>query len=506
MTDFRKPSDEKELVAMLDSIDARLEEIGARSSLAHFNRLTGTPHEDLEALNRESAAIMLNAEYRDTIESWRSRSLPPRLLRRLDLFHRAFRSARIDNNPGLFALANRIEEKIIRFQPELDGVKLSRSDLGKVLETEPDRARRERAYRANKALGELIEQDVLELFAYRNDLAKELGAATYVDLGLELADLKESELDTLFDQVRLATEDLWNDTLSDIARKLGISSPAPWDFSYYIHSVLPSPPSSKFPKSGIIPTFRKWLARCGGDLGKLPIEVIEQDIPYGGLCVPIRMGRDIRILTNPRDGLSWYNILFHEFGHGIHASLIDTSSHLVAGGDPSFFWEGIAGVFQWITDMPAFLQDEFGMTDREIADVVRQNRVRNILGYRNIAVACRLEWAIYRRTPDPRKYLEDLLRDTIGIEPPERPSWAGDTLYTTHPLYHQNYLLMDVMATQTIDAVRRSFGTYPAPGMFDFVVDHYVREGGWKPWRDKIAEATGSPLTAQALGHYLTDH
>lgn len=498
------PVNELELTALLDSIDSTLEELSARTSLAHFNRLTGESHEDLEALNNESSRIMLNPSYRLAIQEWLPRVTNERLKRRVWLFHRAFRAAQIENNAGLFALANGIEEKIIQFQPELDGQKLSRSDLGKVMETEPDRARRERAYRANKALGNLIETDVLELFAYRNKLARELGSNDYVDLGFEQVDLIETELVALFEQVRELTQPAWEQILADISGKLHVDSLAPWDFNYYIHSILPSPPIERFPKSGIIPTFKRWLARCGGDLSALPIQVIEQDIPYGGLCVPIRLGKDIRILTNPRDGLSWYNILFHEFGHGIHASLIDTSSHVVAGGDPSFLWEGIAGMYQWITDTPEFLHDEFGLTHEEIAQVTLQSRIRNILGYRNIAVACRLEWAIYRGEPNPREHLRDLIRHYIGIEPPPNPSWAGDTLYTTHPLYHQNYLLMDLLATQTISAMKQQLGHYPAPCMFDFISRHYIVQGGWTPWREKIIAATGAPLTASALGDYLS--
>jgi hypothetical protein len=263
--------------------------------------------------------------------------------------------------------------------------------------------------------------------------------------------------------------------------------------------------SARFPKAGILDCFRRILKEAGGDLNSLPIQLFEKDIPYGGLCVPIEMGKDVRILANPRDGLHWYDALFHEFGHAIHACCIDTESHVVTSGDPSFFWEGMAGLFGRIVYEPSFLKNEFGLTSLEIDRMLQTAKINRISWFRNIPVLCLLEWAAYRGEPDPDQLQRDLIKEYRGYESPMVSGWAGNTLFTTHPLYHQNYILMDVMALHTIEACREKLGAFPSPDLFDFVVDRYVRPGGWTPWREKIISATGKPLSADALGRYLSN-
>jgi len=230
-----------------------------------------------------------------------------------------FLAAQVEDDPELFKISQPLEEKIIQFQPKLNNKVISRSDLGEIMESEPDRDVREKGFYSNKVLDDQIEEGVVNLFDKRNALARKLGYKDYVELGLKLQDIVETELRNLFIQVKELTQELWEKTLVEIATELGVSKIQPWDLAYYLHSVLRSPPSERFPKSGIIPAFKSVLKEAGGDLDDLPIRVYERDIPYGGLCMGIQLGKDIRILANPRDGLMWYDALFHEFGHGIHS-------------------------------------------------------------------------------------------------------------------------------------------------------------------------------------------
>ncbi|MBN1357083.1 hypothetical protein JXA40_12545 [bacterium] len=496
--------DENGLAAFLDTMDLRLKELGHRKGLAHFHQLLGEPHEDLTRLNTEFVDLLLTDENDRIVDYWKTGISDSRLNRRLKLFADTILSSRIGNDPELFEISHPIEQKIISFQPEMGGKIISRSEQGKILESEPDRSRRRTAYYAGKALDERIEFDVVRLFEKRNELAVKLGYPDYVALGLKLQEIDENELRELFEQVKTSTEDIWTQTCRRIVRDMGIDAIEPWDLSYYIHTVLKSPAPERFPKKDIIPTFKAELKKAGGDLEKLPIRVIERDIPYGGLCMTIEFGKDIRILANPRDGLQWYDAVFHEFGHAIHGSLLDTSSYIVAGGDPSFFWEGVAGMYERIVHEPSFLKGTFGLDDDQIDQIRHQTRLSRILWFRRIAVSCLLEWAVYRGETDPRGLLAELTKEYLGLSVPDDTGWAGNTLYTTHPLYSQNYLLMDVMALHTIEAIREKFGAYPGPDLFEFVNMYYVKPGGWIPWREKIRSATGKDLTADALGRYLS--
>ncbi len=496
-------ANESEIKDFLDKLDDKLEKLSVKTGEAQFKRLIGEEHEDMEVLNKQYADIMLDEKNRETIAHWQDKAENERLRRRLKIFSRAFLSAQVENDPNLFKIADRIEKRIVEFKPKVNGEEISRSEMSRIMESESDRDKRKKAFYGGKELDNQIENDVIRLFQERNKLARKLGYKDYVELGLELQDIKETELKDLFTQVKESTEAKWRETLEKCRKDMDLNKIESWDLSYYLQTVMPSPAPERFPKSDIIPVFRNSLRDAGGDLDILPIRVYQRDIPYGGLCMGIKHGEDVRILANPKDGLIWYDALFHEFGHGIHSSLLDTSSYIVAGGDPAFFWEGVAGVFERIVMEPAFLKKRFSLSDQETENVLRIARLQRIRWYRSIAVSCLLEWSVYRGESDPRRKLRELSAEYLGIMPPERTGWAGNTLYTTHPLYSQNYLLMDVMALQTIEAFRYKFKKFPGPKLFSFIVKHYIKPAAWTPWRQKIINATGNSLTADALNRYL---
>ncbi|MBN1551825.1 hypothetical protein JW979_10165 [bacterium] len=503
MDDMQNISTETAFEAFLDKLDDTLKTIGYRRGIASFNRLIGEPHENLEKINEDSMKVFLNDRHMDVIRHWKDKVTDPRTHRRTQIFYRDFLAAKVENNPELFKKANDLESVIVAFQPEIAAKSYSRSELGQILESSPNRDLRKKAYWAGKKLDDDIEEGVKDLIQTRNSLAKKLGYKDYIEMGFFFQDLDEQELRGLFDTVKKSTDLLWNETLENARIKLGVEKLETWDLGYYFHRLMPAPEPERFPKAQIIPIFNKALTSAGGNLEKLPIQVIVKDIPYGGLCMGIEYGKDIRILANPRDGLQWYDALFHEFGHGIHGSLLDTSSYLVASGDPAFFWEGVAGIFERFVHQPAFLQEHFALTPEETEQMLFLNKISRIAWFRRIACTCLLEWSAYRNEKNLREKHADLLEEYTGIRPPENSGWAGNTLFTTHPLYTQNYLLMDVMALHTIKAFENKFGRYPGPELFNFVVSYYIRPAGWIPWREKIQNATGSLLSADALVDYL---
>ncbi|MCD4653304.1 hypothetical protein K8T06_05160, partial [bacterium] len=112
-------------------------------------------------------------------------------------------------------------------------------------------------------------------------------------------------------------------------------------------------------------------------------------------------------------------------------------------------------------------------------------------------------WAAYRGEKNLRGIMQELNRLYLGYDLPKNVGWAGNTLYTTHPLYNQNYLMMDVMSQQTISALKKHFQEYPSEHLFDFINEKYIKPAGWISWREKIVNATGMDLSADALGRYL---
>lgn len=497
-----RAAEQIEMSRKLDAIDRELRDLDYRMSLSHFNQLTGQQFEDLEPVNKAIADIMLAP---DNIEmAARSSDVSdPALTRRLEIFQKHILNAHVTNNQKLFTKLQRLQTKIFEFQPVIDKKTVTRSARDQILETESDRMLRREAYFAGKALDDLIESDLLDLIADRNEVARSLNYPDYVAMGLESQDLTENELRQLFSSIRDQTDEAWSAVLKEMQNRLDISTVEPWDIAYYQNSILKSPDSSLFPRDKIVETFQKVLADVGGDLDQLPVQVVIQDIPYGGLCVPLSYNNDIRILANPRDGFQGYDVLFHEFGHGIQSACLNSKSHIVAGGDPPFFWEGIAGIYEHLMQSPVVLSKYFGLSPEAIEDVQRISRFFRMRWFRGIAVACLVEWDAYRGVKDLRGAMRRYHREYMGFDLPDSSGWAGNTLYTTHPLYNQNYVMMDVMALQVINAMIERFGHYPSEKMFSFVNETLIEPAGWIPWREKILTATGKSLSAESLSEYL---
>jgi len=494
---------EDQLNCHLDSIDNKLESINKRMSLAHFNQLTGEEFESLELINNELILIMLDKQNFAVIDEWKDKAENFRLKRRLEIFRNNFLQARVNNDKDHFRLQNSLQQKIIDFKPKISNVEVSGSERNKILESEPDRDLREEAYYAGKKLDGMIESELLELMTKRNNLAQKLGYEDYVQFGLTGQELNENELKILFESIREQTDEVWEQALKDIKVSLNIKKVMLWDLSFYQENMLPAPANTCFPKNKVMDIFKSVLKDAGGNLEILPIRVIVRDIPYGGLCIPVELGKDIRILLNPRDGFMGYDTLFHEMGHGIQAAGLGGVSNTIAAGDPPFFWEGIAGIYEHLMQAEKVLRKNFGLDEKSVGQIQARSKFFRMSWFRNIAIVCQLEWAAYRGEKDLRDLLQDLTRSYLGIDLPKDIGWAGNTLYTTHPLYNQNYLMMDVMALHTIESFTEQCGEFPSENLFTFINENYIKPAGWVKWRDKIKNATGKELSADALGRYL---
>jgi len=99
---------EQEFRTLLESIDTRLRALGKREGIASFHRLQGESHEDMEKLNDEVAALLLDKSSRAAIEAWKDRVQDSRLKRQAEIFSKALSPVQ----PG--------EKEIQAFQRELD--------------------------------------------------------------------------------------------------------------------------------------------------------------------------------------------------------------------------------------------------------------------------------------------------------------------------------------------------------------------------------------------------
>ena len=110
-----------DLIKLIDKIEEDLRENYIQKATSYWNQMLKKPFKDPNLIDEERAKILLNPEYRFTIEEWLDKvnGDDALLKRKLELLKQEFLRARVSSEPQIFALKNKLEYQIINFTPEI---------------------------------------------------------------------------------------------------------------------------------------------------------------------------------------------------------------------------------------------------------------------------------------------------------------------------------------------------------------------------------------------------
>jgi oligoendopeptidase F len=427
--------------------------------------------------------------------------LDPLLSRRVDLLLRRSRWLEIEAHPQVYRLRNRIDQAILSFKPPIGAVRVSRVQRFELLRSDPDRSRRHEAFLAMGPLAEQIEADVRELLVLRQALARQQGYDGYVSWALETSGLDRRWVAEFFRRIRRKTDAPYRAWLKNAGRRLSLEKGMrPWDLAYAADEV-PSPRSqARLPVGGSLAAVRKVAEGLGLDEAAAGVRVDFADIPYGALCYAVRPPDDVRILIGPRDGRVHHDVLFHEFGHALHWRSIGPLP-------PALRWESAA-----FNESMACLWERLAYESGE--------SVENVNGHRKSLTTYDQDWAEraifrlrlriaqatfeYRAYQAPHDDLLALYRDIhsehLGVSYDEVSAWSDNPFWTSHPMYLQNYVIGEAVASHTLAELRRRFGrVIHSPEAGAWLVAQYYAPGASLPWPQKVSRATGGPLRCDPL-------
>jgi peptidyl-dipeptidase A len=98
----------------------------------------------------------------------------------------------------------------------------------------------------------------------------------------------------------------------------------------------------------------------------------------------------------------------------------------------------------------------------------------------------------------------DVVDRFLGVPSDEMPGWAHNLFWSSHPIYIQNYVIGEVVASQTLNALRDQFGGVDNRDIGAWLTANYFEAGASVPWRQKVVHATGAALSTDALLAELT--
>ena len=481
----------------LDALDERLEDVTERWMRARWADFTHEEGAAVGELQRERGALLTDRATTQQLASLLDGDLDARTRRRADVLGRAILQASIDGDGEIAALAEEIQSgHLVPFQPVVDGEPLSRTAVRQRIRLDPDRERRRAAMLYREALGERVAPLVRQLARLRNARARALGFADFVALRMHVERIDRSWYDATMAAVESRTARLWDARLGELRAVLG-HDPAGHDLDFAMEQLAGENVDERFPLTEHADRTRA-LARAVGFDGRVDDIVVRiEDIPYGGLEMPVAIPEDVRILVNPPDGFDGLHTVVHEFGHCVHARYNAQRGDLLQRNEPGHVNEAAAEILGHFVVRPEYLERYSDLPEPARRALIAK-AVRGDFG-RWLLVSADLELALYA---DPEADLAARARETerriLGVETETRHSWAADAFLIEYPVYKHAYLVADMIAAQASAAFTERYRTVFDPRVARDLIEHVCAPGNLVDWDVKVARLTGRPLSVDA--------
>lgn len=417
-----------------------------------------------------------------------------------------------------------IEGIFTRFRATYRGKPLSDNDINRILQTEDDTYKRKEAWYASKQIGEVVKDKLIALVKRRNDVAQKLGFRDYYQMALLTNDIDEDELFSLFDELKQKTDQPYADIKAEmdkiIAQKYKDLRPEglrPWHYTDPF--CQEAPPvfhvdlDKYFKGKKLEDIAMAFFQAIGMDVADIleRSDLYERENKYQhAYCTDIDRKGDIRVLCNLRSDERWMDTLLHELGHAVYNKYIDRElPYLLREPAHIASTEAIALMMGRLTKNGAWLAKYTDASreavDEAIADLSKQLALSQLMFLRWCLVMVYFERDLYAN-PDRnlnRRWWHYV--ETIQYIPcPEgrnKPDWAAKIHLSVAPVYYQNYLLGELMASQIWSTIEQNFSEdqnalVASEAVGQFLKERIFRHGRTLHWNELLEKATGEKLNA----------
>ena len=406
------------------------------------------------------------------------------------------------------------------FRGEAGGRRWSDNDVEKVLAASDDSDERQAAWEASKQVGAEVVGRVRRLVEVRNDAARRLGHPHYYAMALALGELSEERLFALLDELDTLTAAPFAAMKAGLDAKLrdrfGVEELMPWHYA--------DPFFQDAPREAAV-DLDPLVA--GKDLVGLTLEtydglgmdlrpVVERSDLFTregknqhAFCLCVDRGDDVRVLCNVIESERWTSTMLHEFGHAAY--------DVYLGGDlpwslrrpaHSLTTEAVAQLYGRLSKDAGWLRDVAGVSASEVEGlderVGEALRASMLVFARWVLVMCHFERGLYARPDDDHdtRWWDLVERFQLVTRPPGRkaPDWAAKLHLALAPVYYQNYVLGELLASQLQATVERRGGRlYGDRATGDWLRESVFGPGARLRWDRLVEAATGEPISARAF-------
>ncbi len=445
------------------------------------------------------------------------------LRRQLEVLRLSLTANQMDEEQRLemVTLSSAVEGDFAAYRPEVDGRRLTENDVETILKDSTDEAERRRAWEASKEIGGVVAGRVRELARLRNQVARDLGFSDYYRMSLSLQELPEVWLFDLLGELEELSEKpfaAWKQTVdAELAARFGTDELMPWHYADPFFQALP--PAGRVNLDDLfagkdagrlaVETFAEWGIDITGVIHGSDLYPRERKCQHA-FCLDVdRSGRDVRILANVVPGERWVEVMLHESGHAAYDVSIDPKLPYLLHRPAHIFVTEAAAILsgrlvrdtEWLHRIAGVERAAAGALGPRLREATQ---AQMLLFARWGLVMAHFERELYS---DPEADLDarwwDLVeRFQLVQRPPERsaPDWAAKIHLAAAPVYYQNYLLGEMLASQLATALDAEVGGLLAgPKVGRWLGERVFRPGALLSGDALVEAATGRPLDARDL-------
>lgn len=474
----------KTLEEFLTQIELRYEKAAFDLGDAYWNYYSAEAESDLKAPKEEFYNILINDTLNQLIDKWypqRAEIKDTLLQRRIEMWHNVLLSAKVEYNSDIMKLRNELEE---------------------MFEVSSDKDKSDYDY----------EKNILKLIELRNAKAKELGFENYVHLTFETNGIGYEWFLEFIKQMDSATHDAYKALVNDLKSEHNLDKFEQMNVFQLVGQYYKNIDAAELKDPNNIKLVKQSLQNIGIDYNELPAKLVEMELPagIGGQGLMINIPNDFRaVMTLGMDISVW----MHEMGHGLHGLYNSINTPILEGyewvpgnANPSFA-EGMAETSAYFTRNSKWQKEYTNLSDEQI------NERHEIV---NKYAPSFIRYHLYNFMKETELYLhpeknystiqKELSKKYLMIESEDiRTRDLKDIIYVTYPLYLQNYLLADVVATQIHSALSEKFGEDYAfnKEVSNYLAKNFYSKGEYYTWNKRLELGTGKSLDIKAyLKHY----
>jgi peptidyl-dipeptidase A len=439
-----------------------------------------------------------------------------------------------------------IEQLFYSNRAKLDGKALTDNDIHEILGKEKSSARRQKVWEASKEVGKAVAPKLVELVKLRNQAVKPLGFASYYDFMLKVNEIEPKVLQETMEELATETDKQWAKVKASIDARLakrwgvkgGAAAMRPWHYEDVFFQEAPKVAdlgldkyyAKKDPKEVVAETYRDLELDIKDIVARSDLSEKPGKMQHAYAISIDRLG-DVRVLANVKPNAYWTTTLLHEFAHALHETAYDAYGKTQGAELPwvlrtpsnAITTEAAAMFFEDWTLNPDWLEKYLGVSERDRKKIEKPLKetlkIKKLAFVRWAMVMVNFERELYR---DPTQNLNRLWWDMVEkyqlVKRPEgrdAPDWATKIHFVMAPVYYQNYMIAQVMASMIkhrflLDVLRK---TNPEARVFvgradlgaQFLGAIFMMGAKWH-WAQMVTTVCGEILTTKYfVDEYVKD-